>query len=275
MSLLDTGLSPGAFLTLISKCGFCLCLELGKGSTRLRVTDHFPALNLPRSVESSVQLRYLQCQMLTSTLIGLISVIMGIVLIIISLPYMATVIPFAAIFLYGLQSFYLRTSRQLRYMDLEAKSPLYTHLLETISGISSIRSFGWASSTLSTGLGILDVSQRPFYLLHCIQQWLQLVLDLFTFGLATLFVGIAVSTSSEGAGSIALGLLSMLTLTQSLVLLVTEWTELETSLGAIARLKDIETRVPSEAQAGETFIPESGWPRHGEISFNDVNAAYS
>lgn len=199
---------------------------------------------------------------------------MGLVLIIISLPYMAAVIPFAAVFLYGLQSFYLRTSRQLRYMDLEAKSPLYTHFLETVQGLSTIRSFGWASATLSAGLTTLDVSQRPFYLLHCIQQWLQLVLDLFTFGLATLFVGITVSTSS-GAGSIALGLLSMLTLTQSLVLLITEWTEFETSLGAIARLKDIEIDTPSESQGDVGFISDSSWPQHGNVSFNNVKAAYT
>ncbi|KAE8441372.1 hypothetical protein EG329_005475 [Mollisiaceae sp. DMI_Dod_QoI] len=223
MSLLDIGLSPGAFLTLIS----------------------------------------------------LTSCVMGMALVIVSLPYMAAVIPFAAVFLYGLQLFYLRTSRQLRYMDLEAKSPLYTHLLETVQGLSSIRSFGWSAATLSAGLKTLDLSQRPFYFLYCIQQWLQLVLDLFTSALATLFVGIAVSTSSAGAGSIGLGLLSMLTLTQSLVLLITEWTELETSLGAIARLKDIETRTPNEAQVGETFIPDPSWPQHGNVFFNNVEAAYT
>jgi len=88
-------------------------------------------------------------------------------------------------------------------------------------------------------------------------------------------VGIAVSTSSTGAGSVGLGLLNMLTPTQSLVLLITEWTELETSLGAIARLKDIETRTPSEAQVGETFIPDSSWPQHGNVCFNNVEAAYT
>lgn len=212
--------------------------------------------------------------MLITALTGLISCIMGLALIIISLPYMAAVIPFATLFLYVLQSFYLKTSRQLRYMDLEAKSPLYTHLLETVQGLSTIRSFGWASATLAAGLAILDISQRPFYLLYCIQQWLQLVLDLFTFALATLFVGIAVSTSS-GAGSIALGLLSMLTLTQSLVLLITEWTELETSLGAIARLKDIESNTPKESEDGEAYIPDSSWPQHGKVSFNNIEAAYA
>jgi ABC-type multidrug transport system fused ATPase/permease subunit len=199
---------------------------------------------------------------------------MGMILIVISSKYMAAVIPFAAVFLYGLQLFYLRTSRQLRYMDLEAKSPLYTHLLETIQGLSSIRSFGWTSTTLSHSLRHLDVSQKPFYLLHCIQQWLQLVLDLFASGMAVLFVGIAVSTSTTSAGSIGLALLNMLTLNQSLITVIVEWTELETSLGAVARLRDMEMHTPKEAQDGETVVPESSWPEHGSVHFTNIEASY-
>lgn len=39
-------------------------------------------------------------------------------------PYFAVTFPFLAALLYILQKFYLRTSRQLRLLDLEAKSPL-------------------------------------------------------------------------------------------------------------------------------------------------------
>ncbi len=41
-----------------------------------------------------------------------------------SSPYMAISYPFLALLLYVVQRFYLRTSRQLRLLDLEAKSPL-------------------------------------------------------------------------------------------------------------------------------------------------------
>ena len=41
-----------------------------------------------------------------------------------SSPYMAISYPFLGILLYIVQKFYLRTSRQLRLLDLEAKSPL-------------------------------------------------------------------------------------------------------------------------------------------------------
>lgn len=39
-------------------------------------------------------------------------------------PYIAISYPFLVVLLYFVQRFYLRTSRQLRLLDLEAKSPL-------------------------------------------------------------------------------------------------------------------------------------------------------
>jgi hypothetical protein len=41
-----------------------------------------------------------------------------------SSPYLAISYPFLVILLYVVQKFYLRTARQLRLLDLEAKSPL-------------------------------------------------------------------------------------------------------------------------------------------------------
>ena len=203
------------------------------------------------------------------------SCLAGSILVIAGVKYMAIAIPFTIAFMYGLQGYYLSTSRQLRFMDIEAKSPLYTHILETIQGLSTIRSFGWAAANLATSLNFLDVSQRPFYLLFCVQQWLELVLDLFVAGLAVLFVGIAVSvTNVSSAGAIGLALLNLLSMSESLANVLFNWTQLETSLGAIARLRDIERDTPKEAQATETLVPEASWPAHGRVVFDKICASY-
>jgi ATP-binding cassette subfamily C (CFTR/MRP) protein 1 len=49
-----------------------------------------------------------------------------------SSTYMAAVLPLLVLVLYFLTDVYLKTSRQLRFFDLESKSPLYTHFLETL-----------------------------------------------------------------------------------------------------------------------------------------------
>lgn len=49
---------------------------------------------------------------------------------------------------------------------------------------------------------------------------------------------------------------------------------LETSLGAIARLRDFETHTEVEEKAGETAIPPKNWPSRGLIEIEDLTASY-
>lgn len=84
----------------------------------------------------------------------------------------------------------LGTSRQMRHLDLEAKSPLYRHFTETGSGVVTIRAFGWEEAFLQENQKLLDYSQKPYYLLFCIQRWLAVVMDLFVAGIAVVLVSI-------------------------------------------------------------------------------------
>lgn len=79
---------------------------------------------------------------------------------------------------YAVQFFYLRTSRQVRHLDLEGKTPLYTQFKDIANGLIHIRSFGWASETFDECLELLDSSQTPFYALFCVQRWLSVVMEL-------------------------------------------------------------------------------------------------
>lgn len=80
----------------------------------------------------------------------------------------------------------------MRLLDLEAKSPLYSHFIESLQGLVTIRAFGWAEEFNRKNLSILDVSQKPYYLLFCIQRWLALVLDLLVTALAVILMVLVV-----------------------------------------------------------------------------------
>ena len=105
--------------------------------------------------------------------------------------YILASFPILLAVIYSIQKYYLRTSRQLRFMDLEAKTPLYTQFIESLSGLVTLRAFGWQQANHSLNNELLDTSQRPFYLLYMIQGWLQLVMDLITLGLALMVVGLS------------------------------------------------------------------------------------
>ncbi|KAK8144941.1 hypothetical protein G3M48_005104 [Beauveria asiatica] len=132
-------------------------------------------------------------------------------------PYFAAVLPFILLALGTVHRFYLRTSKQLRLLELESKAPLYSHMIDTINGIVSIRAFGCAG-----------------------------------------FTGIA--------------LVNMMSLSQSLASLIIFWTSLETSLGAVSRVKSFSEETPVE-ESPDAPVAQN-WPRSGHVQFNGVTAAH-
>ncbi|KUJ09415.1 ABC transporter-like protein [Mollisia scopiformis] len=194
----------------------------------------------------------------------------------ISASYFAIVLPFVAIVCYIIQKFYLRTSRQIRLMDLEAKAPLYSNFLETLSGMVTIRAFGWSKDMEKRNMELLDASQRPFYLLYCIQRWLALVIDLAVAFLAVILVALIVRfRHSTNAGFVGVALISIMNFNQSLTVVIQCWTALETSLGAISRIKSFVGSVQSENLPGECQEVPAEWPTKGSIDVSDISAAYA
>lgn len=189
---------------------------------------------------------------------------------------MAASVPFFAVVVFFVQRYYLRTSRQVRLLDIEAKAPLYTHFLETIQGISTIRAFNWEGRFQEQSQNILNQSQRPFYMLFCIQQWLALVLDLVVGAFALILVGMMTSLRDRfSAASIGVALNLILTFNQSLSQSINYWTQLETSIGAVSRVQQFMQDTPSEErQLGSQLPPGSEWPSEGVVRFEDVTACY-
>lgn len=176
--------------------------------------------------------------------------------------------------LIGVQFFYLRTSRQLRLLDIEAKAPLFSQFLETVGGVACIRAYGWAQRYTERHYKVLNISQKPYYLLWCIQRWLTLVLDLLNAGLAVMLVAIATNVRSASTPFLGVALFNIVTFSSTLQTLVTAWTQLETALGAINRVRSYSQDVKDENLPNENGSVPDKWPESGAIAFNDVSASY-
>ncbi|KAJ5660981.1 ABC transporter integral membrane type 1 [Penicillium longicatenatum] len=189
--------------------------------------------------------------------------------------FMATTIPATLVVLYFLQEVYLKTSRQLRYLDLESRSPLYSHFAEVLEGLPTIRAFGWQDASSKILTQHLDKSQTPYYMLLCAQRWLNLVLDIVVMVLATVVVTLAVELrSSTNSGLLGIALNNILGFNQLLSYFIISWTTLETSLGAIARVKSFVETTPCEDLPGSSpELPES-WPDKGELDVQGLFLRY-
>ncbi|KAJ8120690.1 hypothetical protein ONZ43_g2663 [Nemania bipapillata] len=190
-----------------------------------------------------------------------------------SSPWLAISYPFLGALLYVVQRFYLRTSRQLRLLDLEAKTPLYTHFLDTVKGITTLRAFGFIPDDVLKNSRLIDSSQRPAYLLVMIQQWLNFVLDIVVMVVAVVLTALAVRLHSN-SGFTGASLVSLMSFGENLSGIVIFYTRLETSIGAIARLKAFNETVKPEDKDEEDIVPPEQWPQSGVVELKGVSASY-
>ncbi|KAK7423467.1 hypothetical protein QQZ08_009036 [Neonectria magnoliae] len=189
--------------------------------------------------------------------------------------YVAITFPLLFTLYFYLQRGYLRTSRQLRLLDLEEKAPVYTQFLETLGGLATLRAFGWVPATIEANHVLVDRSQRPFYLLIMVQRWLVLVLDMTTAALALLVVGFAVMLRGEvDVGLTGVSLVQLIGLSETLNMLIQFWTSIETSIGAVARIKQFAGDAGDENLPGDTREPPTAWPDSGKIQIRDLSASY-
>ncbi|XRM42747.1 hypothetical protein ABZX51_005956 [Aspergillus tubingensis] len=210
-------------------------------------------------------------------LTGFASCVVKLVILCIVSKYLAVAVPALLVSLVILQRYYLRTSRQVRLLDLEAKAPLYTHFTEAVHGVTTLRAFGmnpWFQEKLHM---LLDKSQRPFYMLYCIQQWLTLVMGLIVAALAVIIVAMTTSLADQHNGAaVGVALSLILTFNSTISSTLRSWTSLETTIGAVSRVQQFAQDTPREANHDLMGSVVPGVSGHSQftIAFDNVTAGY-
>ncbi|OLN95500.1 Multidrug resistance-associated protein 1-like protein 4 [Colletotrichum chlorophyti] len=190
-------------------------------------------------------------------------------------PFIIISYPLFLGILYGVQKLYLRTSRQMRILDLDAKSPLYTYFLETVSGIVTLRATGCSDARQRQLLEVLDKSQQPAYAFAMIQRWLAFTMNIIVAGLAIVVVTLATQLrSTTSVGLTGASLVSLMAFGELTTNLIRMFTMMETSIGAVARLKDFYESTTREHHL-RPHTPPPSWPQSGKIMVKNVSAAYS
>ncbi|KAB8258546.1 ABC transporter [Aspergillus pseudonomiae] len=193
---------------------------------------------------------------------------------------LAIAVPIVFALLYVLQRFYLQTSRQMRLLMIEAKAPLYNHFTNTEStyrsGSTTIRAFGWTHDYQCRAARLADHSQRPAYLQSCIQHWLTFALNVLMAALVVILVGTVVTWHRQldiRVGGVGVALIILTGLGETLTRLIRTWTRLESSIGAVTRVRRFVTETEAEdaEPAGRTTAP---WPRPGAVEFQGVVAGF-
>ncbi|KAF4921761.1 ABC transporter atnG [Colletotrichum viniferum] len=203
-----------------------------------------------------------------------VTILAKVIILVVFSQYLGATLPLLCVILYLLQRFYLQTSRQVRLLGIEAKAPLYTHFSESVTGVATIRAFGWQEQYQERNYKHVDESQRPSYTQGCIQAWLTFVLNLIVAVLAVILVILVVTWHHKfSAGSVGVSLVMIIGFSEVLARLIQSWTKLESSIGAVARVRRFVSDTETESAAGR-WTPPVNWPQTGAVTFSDVVASY-
>ncbi|GLA41074.1 hypothetical protein AnigIFM63309_008920 [Aspergillus niger] len=194
------------------------------------------------------------------------------IIVLLSSKYLVISVPFLVGGLWVLQRFYLRTSKQLRLMDIESKAPLSGFVNDTISGLLTVRTFGRIDEFQCQARQLLQTSQAANYMLLSIQVWLKMILDFIVMILAVAVTGLAVGLRSQrSVGFLGLALVNLISLSSTIRYVMTFWVDLETSIGAAARIRQFNISMTPEDDPSNRPEHKAGFA-NGNVAFQDVSA---
>ena len=217
------------------------------------------------------------CLKTTATCFLFKSIAIGTVVMIISIiPIFAAVIIPLTILFYGVQKIYVRTSRQLKRLESNSRSPIYSHFGETLTGSSTIRAFNMEQSFITESENKIDYNQMCYYPSIMANRWLAILLEntgnLITFSAAIFAVTAGNSVEPSEVGLI---ITYALQVTSVLNYLVRYTAEVETNIVAVERIKEYSDIIQEAAwNSHEGRKPGKDWPQSGSVNFDNYAMRY-
>ncbi|KAG0047747.1 hypothetical protein BGZ83_007248 [Gryganskiella cystojenkinii] len=195
-------------------------------------------------------------------------------------PWIVIAVPFILGAFAALRSLYIKASRQVKRIDSQTRSPIYSHLSETLDGLSSVRAFGVSRQFMEEQMRTQEDNGRPFFLYLAMARWLGLRLD----AVSAVFLGItAISCTaardSQQAARAGLAMSSIIGLSGELQWAVRMSVEAAILMVSVERMMEYTTVKPEESDRhlfnpdGSSVVP-NGWPSEAKVTFTDMSLTY-
>ncbi|XP_007892786.1 cystic fibrosis transmembrane conductance regulator isoform X1 [Callorhinchus milii] len=204
-------------------------------------------------------------------------------------PYtLLAAIPVAVIFIM-LRAYFLRTSQQLKQLESEARSPIFSHLITSLKGLWTVRAFERQSYFETLFHKALNLHTANWFLYLSTLRWFQMRIDIVfvIFFIAVTFISIATHDVEEGKVGIILTLaMNIMSTLQWAVNSSIDVDSLMRSVSRIFKFIDIrqeggetETRhsdgVPSNIVVIENKHLTGEWPSGGQMIVRNLTAKYT
>uniref|UniRef100_A0A8C3V9M6 Cystic fibrosis transmembrane conductance regulator n=1 Tax=Catharus ustulatus TaxID=91951 RepID=A0A8C3V9M6_CATUS len=223
--------------------------------------------------------------------IQLILIVIGAITVVSILePYifLASVPVIAAFIL--LRAYFLHTSQQLKQLESEARSPIFTHLVTSLKGLWTLRAFGRQPYFETLFHKALNLHTANWFLYLSTLRWFQMRIEIIfvLFFVAVAFISILTTGDGQGTAGIILTLaMNIMGTLQWAVNSSIDVDSLMRSVGRIFKFIDMPTEETKSIKpqknnqfsdalviANRHVKEEKSWPSGGQMTVKDLTAKY-
>nr|XP_034300528.1 multidrug resistance-associated protein 4-like [Crassostrea gigas] len=179
--------------------------------------------------------------------------------------------------IYLIRWFSLPTTRNMKRLEAMTKSPIFSHISDTLVGLQSIRALGMTRKFLQDFDRFQDRHTSAFFLYLSANRWYSLrsllFLDIY-FILVILLSLVLRDMIGLSGGLFGMALNYLLTMADPFEGMMRLSAVLNTHITSVERIMSF-TRLEQEASKVSDFPPPSSWPQNGEIKLVNVGLRYS
>ncbi|ODN02104.1 Multidrug resistance-associated protein 4 [Orchesella cincta] len=202
---------------------------------------------------------------------------LGVVVVVIWSNYFLTIPSSVIIILVlGIRHVFLKTSRDLKRVESQAKSPVLTHLAASIQGMTTIRALKSQANAVNTFNKLQNNHTSPWFLFlaatRCFTVWIGTLSAVY---LTVIIVTFMLMTGDLASGLIGFVIASTISLAANLQWALREGGDAENYMTCVARSIEY-TKLPSEAawESEPDKKPPADWPKGGGLKFENVTLSY-
>nr|Q07E42.1 RecName: Full=Cystic fibrosis transmembrane conductance regulator; Short=CFTR; AltName: Full=ATP-binding cassette sub-family C member 7; AltName: Full=Channel conductance-controlling ATPase; AltName: Full=cAMP-dependent chloride channel [Dasypus novemcinctus]ABI93634.1 cystic fibrosis transmembrane conductance regulator, ATP-binding cassette (sub-family C, member 7) [Dasypus novemcinctus] len=192
-----------------------------------------------------------------------------------------------------LRAYFLHTSQQLKQLESEARSPIFTHLVTSLKGLWTLRAFGRQPYFEALFHKALNLHTANWFLYLSTLRWFQMRIEMIfvIFFIAVTFISIL--TTGEGEGTVGIILTLAMNIMSTLQWAVNSSIDVDSLMRSVSRVfkfVDIPTeenkptksiKLPKDGQLSKVMIIENQhvkkddiWPSGGQMTVKDLTAKY-
>ncbi|CAH1105143.1 unnamed protein product [Psylliodes chrysocephalus] len=175
---------------------------------------------------------------------------------------------------YIMRVVFLETSRDIKRVESVTRSPIYTHLAASLTGLTTIRAFKAQEILKDEFDKFQNLNSAAFFMYVGANRTFGFWLDfLCVIYVALVIVSLLFLKSEQFGGNMGLALTQAMGLTGMFQWGMRQWSELENQMTSVERVQEYADLKQEEDNT--TYEPPADWPSNGEVEFSDMSLHYS